>query len=688
MSLLLSPLHLRFLIAPCPPSATRRLSSAVSGAERRGGASAAAAIVWFKHDLRTDDHPGLVAAASEEFDVVVPVYVFDRRILSGFSDEMVDLIVLAVEDLRKSLKELGSNLMIRFGNAESVTQELVKEVKATHVFAELELEFKIEYLVNCVKETLAADTLIHWNVNFVEWQSPSLNVKDSEDMSLAYDDFKKTLPWFYGSPIPAPKFHGFVESFNWGELPTNSEVKQFKNEEPKCRKESWFSIKDTSADLVFQAEHIKMAGSADAKIQNQVQRKKPKGSLFGTNEGDIIVGGANIVIKALDAYFRHADNISEGDWVEVHKKILEAENRKGASFDSLFGPALQMGIISRRRVYNEAMKYKEEQYGGFLSPIRNSTATAITAFEAVCLIEWYRFLAIKSQASNGLYPIRLWSWKGYLIQYTVYGEEGPAVFLVHGFGAFLEHYRDNISSIADGGNQVWAITLLGFGRSEKPNIIYSELMWAELLRDFIVEVVGQPVHLIGNSFGGYLASIVGGLWPSLAKSIVLINSAGFVIPEYSSLLFSKERKIARAAWFGARALLGFLSFNLKSIVRSCYPTRTERADDWLVEEMLRASYDPGVIFVLESIFSLNLKIPLNFLLEKQKEKVLVIQGMKDPIDNSYLKVSMFKEYCPWVMIKELNAGHCPHDECPEEVNPIILEWISTMERRKHDCSPN
>lgn len=90
-------------------------------------AAGAAAIVWFKHDLRTDDHPGLVAAASEEFDVVIPLYVFDRRILSGCSDERLELIVLAVEDLRKLLKELGSDLMIRFGVAESVIQELVKE---------------------------------------------------------------------------------------------------------------------------------------------------------------------------------------------------------------------------------------------------------------------------------------------------------------------------------------------------------------------------------------------------------------------------------------------------------------------------------------------------------------------------------------------------------------------------------
>lgn len=90
----------------------------------------------------------------------------------------------------------------------------------------------------------------------------------------------------------------------------------------------------------------------------------------------------------------------------------------------------------------------------------------------------------------------------YLFQYTVVGCEGPAILLVHGFGAFLEHFRDNMDGLAEGGNQVWAITMLGFGSSEKPNVVYSEQMWAELLRDFIVEVLGRPVHLVGNSIGG------------------------------------------------------------------------------------------------------------------------------------------------------------------------------------------
>ncbi|OAY81216.1 Cinnamoyl-CoA reductase 2, partial [Ananas comosus] len=47
-------------------------------------------------------------------------------------------------------------------------------------------------------------------------------------------------------------------------------------------------------------------------------------------------------------------------------------------------------------------------------------------------------------------------------QYAAVGNEGPAILFVHGFGAFLEHFRDNIASVAEAENRVWPITLLAF----------------------------------------------------------------------------------------------------------------------------------------------------------------------------------------------------------------------------------
>lgn len=47
---------------------------------------------------------------------------------AGFSDEMLELVLFALQDLRKSLQNRGSDLMIKFGHAENVIQQLATEV--------------------------------------------------------------------------------------------------------------------------------------------------------------------------------------------------------------------------------------------------------------------------------------------------------------------------------------------------------------------------------------------------------------------------------------------------------------------------------------------------------------------------------------------------------------------------------
>lgn len=46
------------------------------------------AVVWFKHDLRMDDHPGLISAA--QYDNVLPLFIFDSSFYAGMlCDELI-----------------------------------------------------------------------------------------------------------------------------------------------------------------------------------------------------------------------------------------------------------------------------------------------------------------------------------------------------------------------------------------------------------------------------------------------------------------------------------------------------------------------------------------------------------------------------------------------------------------------
>ncbi|KAF8379290.1 hypothetical protein HHK36_028723 [Tetracentron sinense] len=744
MALLVSPRVLSFSSTSssyCSSRDTRRRFFSVAAMatserrERTKKEESRVAVVWFKHDLRIDDHLGLVAAS--QYQRVVPLYVFDHRILSRFSDEMLELVLFALEDLRKLLKDQGSNLMVRFGSAENVILELVKEVKATNIFAEEEVEYTLRRMIDIVEDTLSTTVPFpQGSPQIVLWQTPFYDFKNLKELPASYRDFRKLqLP--VTSLLEPPILPGVHVELDWGTVPSFDDVKRYMNGNPCKSNERWTLIKEASAKTILRKGHISRFETPNDLIEglevsnsgesnganlnsNQTQRKILENSVFVSREGNLVGGGTDVVLNALAAYLRYLEGTTRNDWQEyyssfglarlydrVHEKLRNAEDRSGASFGALFGSALCLGIISRRRIYYEAIKYERERNAGFLSPFGYSAATVAAAADTVCSMEWYWRMALKSQKSNeGSYSVRIWKWNGYLIQYSVVGHEGPAILLVHGFGAFMEHYRDNMYGIADGGNRVWAITLLGFGKSEKPNIMYTELMWAELLRDFIIDVVGEPAHLVGNSIGGYFVALVAGLWPALVKSVVLINTAGSVIQGYSSVPVTElfivfkflyinaqagidvcnmfqERRISGVAWLGGRLLLLYLRLRVGNLVKNCYPANTQRADDWLIDEMIRASNDPGVLVVLESVFNFNLSIPLNQLLEIFEGKVLIIQGMRDPISNSELKLSMLREHCSGVVVRELDAGHCPHDERPEEVNFIIREWIVTSERNLH-----
>jgi pimeloyl-ACP methyl ester carboxylesterase len=72
--------------------------------------------------------------------------------------------------------------------------------------------------------------------------------------------------------------------------------------------------------------------------------------------------------------------------------------------------------------------------------------------------------------------------------------------------------------------QVYAPTLPGYGRAEKPCLPYSQELWVAFLREFVVEVVRRPVVVVGNSIGGFLSASLAADYGSLVQGGVLKSS--------------------------------------------------------------------------------------------------------------------------------------------------------------------
>ncbi len=103
------------------------------------------AIVWFRQDLRLHDNESLTYAL-QHADEVAMVYVFDERLFLGKTHYgfpkthqfRAKFILESVADLRRSLRELGSDLIIRIGKPEEEVFEIAKTVKSSWVFCNRE----------------------------------------------------------------------------------------------------------------------------------------------------------------------------------------------------------------------------------------------------------------------------------------------------------------------------------------------------------------------------------------------------------------------------------------------------------------------------------------------------------------------------------------------------------------------
>ena len=264
---------------------------------------------------------------------------------------------------------------------------------------------------------------------------------------------------------------------------------------------------------------------------------------------------------------------------------------------------------------------------------------------------------------------------------------GHPLVLVHGFGAAIGHWRKNIPVLAAAGYRVFAIDLLGFGGSDKPPLDYTLELWEQLLKDFFAAHIQEPAVFVGNSIGALLSLMVVADYPEIAAGGVLINCAGGLSHRPQEL--NPPLRLVMAAFnrlIGSK-LTGPFLFNRirqKSQIRRTLLQvyrHPEAVTDELVDLLYTPACDPGAQQVFASILSAPPGPNPAELLPKVKHPLLVIWGADDPwtpIAGAKIFQELSQRGQPIQIVPIPNAGHCPHDELPEVVNPLIVKWLAQL----------
>eukprot|EP00310_Coccolithus_braarudii_P025138 CAMPEP_0183337958 /NCGR_PEP_ID=MMETSP0164_2-20130417/5420_1 /TAXON_ID=221442 /ORGANISM="Coccolithus pelagicus ssp braarudi, Strain PLY182g" /LENGTH=330 /DNA_ID=CAMNT_0025507731 /DNA_START=147 /DNA_END=1139 /DNA_ORIENTATION=- len=311
-----------------------------------------------------------------------------------------------------------------------------------------------------------------------------------------------------------------------------------------------------------------------------------------------------------------------------------------------------------------------------------------------------------------------WEYDGLRINYISAGpDQGTPFLLVHGFGASGFHWRRNVNVLASAGYRVYAIDLIGFGLSSKPVIEYDASLWREQCAAFLRDVggcgAGKRAILAGNSIGGYTALMTGSKYPDLVAGVASLNGAGQFAPtadEKAAALALDEQRAARSAVQAALdgaleqlsvSLQRFAAYaglfvtkqpaRIQQVLRQVYPVNPDMADEELVESIRYPADDPvglappgKIPEVFYRIVSRNGRggsVTLDELLAGLSVPLLLLWGELDPwIVSAKGDAIEAKAAGLGVDVRRVsvNAGHCPQDEAPEEVNAALLDFACSL----------
>ena len=689
-------------------------------------------------DLRIDDHIGLQTALSASGSKLLPMVVLDPSNLGklpvAHAADTANMIATALTDLRGSLKQLGLDLHVSLTTIHETLQHvnLLSENVHIHVCDLDPIDNSLGYGPLAL---LADQPNVHaWNCRLRDepW--------NPAEMTDSYTEYEQRIKKFaVRQPLETPRDIVPVE-----------------------RRVSCNAMSTTvpTCDTILQLIHLAIPSLDPLRVQQE------KGTgMFGTHWGGVssTTVGEQQVWQAVQDYTVTCQEDDE-QWVRHARYIGRSYQRKveslehasmawmmrgdgsadtimpslpvtqnmiaGESMTRFLSAPLWLGTISPRRVWHAAVKTPFNPF--YQSALRRMVEGR----------EWHKLLATVPCEPDGL-EYGYWRWQGFLCRYARKDlratslDSKSGLLLVHGFGASSSQWKRAVDALVESPptsvfDQVLAPDLLGFGRSEKPALTYTQYLWSGYVGDFVKEIGiahenWDSFVVGGNSIGGYTSmsvaaddSVTGeGAFSSLGapgsnrcSGLTLFNTAGKIQSQEEivaaqasgdefvtvaqltaqdglSACKPAPRPIARIFGHG---LLASLRPNIPQICKNVYPINPEAADDQLCRNILRDSLDPGAVNVMISGSKLPIPRTANEILGADigsgrdeiegifRGPVLVAQGMLDPLNDARGRAAMLGSLREGITVTAINGGHCPHDEVPRESMDALVQWAKQIVR--------
>ena len=248
----------------------------------------------------------------------------------------------------------------------------------------------------------------------------------------------------------------------------------------------------------------------------------------------------------------------------------------------------------------------------------------------------------------------------------------PLVVLVHGFSTPSYIWDPTYQALIDAGFRVLRFDLYGRGYSDRPELDYNLDLFVNQLNELLDKLeITQSIHLVGLSMGGPIAAEFANRHPESLRSLTLID------PLVTNMFATDTFPLT---------LPGIGEYLMAVVMEPFYLPHSQSGDlvhpenfpDWESQYKVQTRYKGFGQAVLSTMrcFGKDDTLAIYQRLGEKNLPVLIFRGKEDQTI-SLEDINLLREMVPEHQFHEIEgAGHIPHYEQPQVVNPLLADFFA------------
>jgi pimeloyl-ACP methyl ester carboxylesterase len=261
-----------------------------------------------------------------------------------------------------------------------------------------------------------------------------------------------------------------------------------------------------------------------------------------------------------------------------------------------------------------------------------------------------------------------------VVHYELAGpEDGQPVVLIHGFSTPYFIWDATFGALAAAGFRVLRYDLFGRGYSDRPDTAYNMDLFLRQLTGLLDALsLSQPVDLVGLSMGGAIAVAFTARNPGRVRRLCLLDPAGLPLKMPFLARVVKAPLLGELIFgvFGGRFLLANQGSDFYRL-----PADFAAFQARYTRQMPFRGFRRALLSTLRGDAVGDRAAEFAAVGRRPRPKLLLI-GEHDrtvPLE-THVRI---QELMPGIEFRAIPlAGHLPHYERPEVVNPLLVEFLS------------